>query len=187
MTNFQCKELGVQSDLIGIRFRSENFALMTNTPLSETKNLQIDIPHLIPKYHSQVLEQCLHFSSTQDKITFLQDFVLSTLREVHKTEDQLIVSVANEIRAASGKLKVRDLAKANYISLRQLERRFKNYIGLTIKQFSNIIRFNHAKQLIAQASDKSLSEIAWEVGFFDHAHMTKAFNRLSGENPTFFR
>jgi AraC-like DNA-binding protein len=38
---------------------------------------------------------------------------------------------------------------------------------------------------VTGASD--LSEVACDVGFFDHAHMTRMFRRLVGETPTHLR
>ncbi|WP_425547639.1 helix-turn-helix domain-containing protein [Aquimarina mytili] len=78
---------------------------------------------------------------------------------------------------------VRDLAKSHYIGLRQLERSFKSYISVTIKEFSNIVRFNNAMKSIATFTNSSLLEIAFDMGFFHHSHMTYEFQRISGENP----
>ena len=99
----------------------------------------------------------------------------------------MIFKIALEIRKFNGNIKLTELAKSNFISLRQLERRFKKYIGITLKEFSTIIRFNSTKHLIANNHKTSLLEIAFDMGYYDHAHLNTEFKRMAGENPSSFR
>ncbi len=187
MTNYQFRKLAISSDIIGIRFRTENFGLMTKTPLTETKNLRIELKQVMPNYQSNILAQLNDFSSINDRIDSLENFVIKTISGLNKNEDLIILSIAESIRFSKGNINIQNLANSNFISLRQLERRFKNYIGLTIKEFSSIVRFNSAKTVISNLKKTSLLEIAFDMGFFDHSHMTNEFKRISGENPSHFR
>ena len=64
-----------------------------------------------------------------------------------------------------------------------LGRPFHVGTGITLSGFRTERRVRAALEWIATgASD--LSEVACDVGFFDHAHMTRMFRRLLGETPT---
>ena len=187
MTNYQRIELATESNLIGIRFKSEMFGSLSKIPLDETKNLRVELSQIFPTKCLARLSQLDELESIADKINFLENFTGTLFKENYERQDQMILSVAKNIRLLNGNLNIGALAKSHHLSLRQLERRFKNYIGLTIKEFSSIVRFNIAKKAIATSTSKSLLEIAFDMGFFDHSHMTHEFKRISGENPSCFR
>jgi len=187
MTSFQLVELVAESDLIGIRFKTENFGAISRIPLSETKNLRVNLSEIFSSKDLNKLRQLHDLESSDEKIKFLDNFISTTFKENYERVDRLDLSVAENIRSCKGNLNIGDLAKSNHLSLRQLERRFKSYTGLTLKQFTTIVRFNNAKEAIASHTETSLLEIAFDFGFFDHAHMNHEFNRISGNNPSCFR
>ncbi len=187
MTKYQLRKLDTESDLIGIRFKTENFGWLSKIPLDETKNLRIELAHILPETNHNISSKLNDLENLKAKIDFLENFIETSFRQNHTTQDKLILSVSQEIRLLGGTAKIDDLARSHCISLRQLERRFKNYIGLSLKEFSRIVRFNNAKKSIATLKNNSLLEIASDMDFFDHAHMTYEFKRISGENPSFYR
>ena len=187
MTKYQLRELATASDLIGIRFKTENFGCLSQIPLNETKNLRVEISHIFPKTSLDILNKLNDLESLNAKIAFLENFVETTFEQNSTKQDQLILSVSQNIRSQNGIVNISDLAKSHHISLRQLERRFKKYIGLTLKEFSNIVRFHNTKKSIATLTEASLLEIAFDMGFFDHSHMTYEFKRISGNSPSYFR
>ena len=187
MSNYQRMELATESNLIGIRFKTEKFGSLSKIPLNETKNLRVELSQIFPTKNLVRLSQLNELESITDKVNFLENFIETSFKENYERQDQMILSVAKKIRLLNGNLNIEVLAKSHHLSLRQLERRFKNYIGLTLKEFSNIVRFNNAKKTIATSTSTSLLEIAFDMGFFDHSHMTYEFKRISGENPRCFR
>ncbi len=187
MANYQLLELQPESNLIGIRFKTEKFGSFAKIPLNETKNLRVELLHIFPTKNLISLNELNELETITDKINYLENFIETSFKQNSQRQDQMVLSVAQKIRSFQGAVNVGDLAKSHHISLRQLERRFKSYIGLTIKEFSNIVRFNNTKKSIATFTKTSLLEIAFDMGFFDHSHMTYEFKRISGENPSFFR
>lgn len=187
MTNYQLRELALESDIIGIRFKTERFGSLSKVPLNETKNSRVELSQIFQKKDLDSLNQLNELETITDKVNFLESFVETSFKENFGRQDEMILSVAQHIRCFKGIVNIGDIAKYYYISIRQLERRFKSYIGLTVKEFSNIVRFNNAKKSIQTLSKTSLLEIAFDTGFFDHSHMTYEFKRISGENPSCFR
>lgn len=76
-----------------------------------------------------------------------------------------------------------ELAEQSFLSKFHLLRTFKNKIGLTPYSYQIQLRLNEARRLIFQ--DKSLTEIAYELGFADQAHFTNTFKKYAdGANPS---
>lgn len=94
-------------------------------------------------------------------------------------------SVLTDIHSCKGTISIYDLAKRNFTTVRQLERNFKKYIGLSPKEYANIIRFQHALSLIKDSrQNRSLLDIAFECGYYDHAHLSHEVQRNTGFSPS---
>ncbi|MEI6411598.1 MAG: AraC family transcriptional regulator [Bacteroidota bacterium] len=75
-----------------------------------------------------------------------------------------------------------DLSNHAYLSKFHLLRVFKEQVGLSPNTFQIQLRLNEARKLIFQ--NKSLTEVALELGFSDQAHFTNTFKKYSnGASP----
>ncbi|WP_369014854.1 DUF6597 domain-containing transcriptional factor [Flavobacterium anhuiense] len=94
-------------------------------------------------------------------------------------------SVIRDIDLTNGQISIYELAKKNCTTVRQLERNFKKYIGLSPKEYSNIIRFQNALNIIQKTNQhRSLSDIAFECGYYDHSHLSNEIKRNTGFWPS---
>lgn len=102
-----------------------------------------------------------------------------------KNTSHLLESVINDVHATNGQMSIYELSKRNFTTVRQLERYFKKYIGLSPKEYANIIRFQHALSMIKNADEnRSLLDIAFECGYYDHAHLANEIKRHTGLSPS---
>lgn len=102
-----------------------------------------------------------------------------------KSKSNQLQSVVNDIHSTNGQISVFELSKRNFTTVRQLERNFKKYIGLSPKEYSNIIRFQNALSIIKNSNqNRSLLDIAFECGYYDHSHLTNEIKRNTGLSPS---
>ena len=102
-----------------------------------------------------------------------------------KSKNNPLQSVISDIHLTNGQIAINKLSKQNFTSVRQLERNFKKFIGLSPKEYANIIRFQYALGLIKNSEKKrSLLEIAFECGYYDHSHLTNEIKRNTGLAPS---
>ncbi len=86
----------------------------------------------------------------------------------------------------SEEIEIHILADMIHLSVSQFERKFKKTFQLSpVKHITNV-RINAAKQQLA-SSDKKVSSIAQDTGFYDHSHLTREFIRHTGMTPTQYR
>jgi len=187
MTQHQEQSLGANAHIIGIRLKAEHAAFLTGLPLGETNNQKIDFSQLDPSWDSTWMQKLYDFDAMSDKVYYLEKYIFKKAESFKHNLDNRILTLTNNIRKSKGKMSIIELAKSNLISTRHLERKFKKEMGVTLKAFSNIIRFTHAKSQISKSPHTSLLEIAYNAGYYDHAHMNKEINRIAGKNPSAFR
>lgn len=97
-----------------------------------------------------------------------------------------LLNIVSGISEHAGILKIDALAKKHFTTVRHLERQFKLQIGVSPKEFINLTRFNNAFVRLQSRKNQTLSDIAWESGYYDHAHLTNDFKRYTGKAPTEF-
>lgn len=83
-------------------------------------------------------------------------------------------------------ISVEDVARESGLSESQFRRVFEDVIAKSPIDYITTIRLNAARKLLT-TTDKSIAEIAVEVGFFDQSHFIKAFRRERGTTPGRYR
>lgn len=87
------------------------------------------------------------------------------------------------IDAHRGNVHIERLARAVGITRRHLERRFKDEVGLGVKQLARITRVHAALRLMDRQPAFSGAEISAECGYSDQAHLIRECKALTGRTP----
>ena len=127
--------------------------------------------------------------------SLLRQFVITLSRyyqrdEVHPTNSTQVLSralVFIEQHFGNCQLKVEDIAASAYISTRQLERLFKDYLQETPNQYLKKVRLKHAEKKLLQEPERSIQSIADECGFSDSNYFSKCFSQQYGPSPRGYR
>lgn len=88
------------------------------------------------------------------------------------------------IVAAKGTLSMKELPKVTGLSSRTMLRRFRAATGLTLKRYAKVRRFREAAARHYESPSTTWSRIAAEVGYSDHAHLTREFREIHGAAPS---
>ncbi|TXE13821.1 helix-turn-helix domain-containing protein [Seonamhaeicola algicola] len=184
MTKFKKVISRKNSETLGIRFKTGQFNAISNIPLSKIKNTTINASDLFFKLNNSFLDELVEKKHHWEKVQIINKFLLAEINWSDLTPNKLEHSVCQSIQLNYRELDLNKIAKNHYISLRQLERRFKATIGVTMKEYHSIIRFNKVKDCIAKNPNLSLLNTAFDNGYFDHAHLSKEIKKMSGVNPS---
>ncbi|MCW5906950.1 MAG: AraC family transcriptional regulator [Chitinophagales bacterium] len=117
----------------------------------------------------------------KDPTTYLNRFFTDKLRHTNRELHEVI----RDIHRSKGLFDIYELAKKNCTTVRQLERQFKKNLGASPKEYSNIVRFQNAfSMLINNQNKRSLLDIAFECGYYDHSHLTNEIKKYTGFAPS---
>lgn len=75
------------------------------------------------------------------------------------------------------------LAQAAAMSRRALERAFRQALDVSPRQYLEVLRLHEANRML-KATTRSVTEIAFEVGYKDLSHFIKAYMASFGQSPT---
>ncbi|MBL8984611.1 MAG: AraC family transcriptional regulator [Gemmatimonadetes bacterium] len=88
------------------------------------------------------------------------------------------------IVAARGALPIQELPKVTGLSSRTILRRFRAATGLTLKRYAKVRRAREAVARHHESPSTTWSRIAADVGYADHAHLTREFREIHGAAPS---
>lgn len=155
-----------------------------NTRWSELMNSSIDLKSQLPC--ENVMEQMLRAKDFEKRVEAFCAFAAAELADACYTPDFIEYS---EIRLcnARGNLKVEDIADFTGYSGRYCREKFKEANGISIKRYSNIIRFQNVIRMLSDSQVGELSDIVFENGYFDQPHLSREFKLFTGDSPLHYR
>lgn len=167
--------------IFGVYFFPQAMPLLFNLPATELTAQMYDLGTLLGPEGSELEERMMTAGSNRQRVEIITAFMERKLASA-RAEQLPVFSCIRSIIRHKGSSSVRQLAATAFLSERQFERQFKQYTGFAPKLFSKIVRFQAAMSQYGH-SDKSLTDIAHECGYFDQAHFIHDFRRFSGHHP----
>lgn len=173
MTDFKETRFSQHTHLLGIRFKPGAFpAFYKFASLHEFTNQTIESDKAVAPDLQQVIK---------NPADYLNRFFGAKL----SSDKSSMLPVIDEIQRLGGQIKVEALAKMHFTTVRQLERNFKQHLGISPKEYIKLVRYQSAHSLIQDKRfNRSLSDIAFECGYSDHAHLTNEIKRYTGLTPS---
>ena len=86
-------------------------------------------------------------------------------------------NAVNNILMHKGSLEISNLAKESFVSSRQLERLFHEYVGITPKKLSNLVRYQFLWRDILCNSNFNIMDAVHRYGYSDQSHLLHEFKR----------
>ena len=103
-------------------------------------------------------------------------------RELHS----VAARVVQRVRNAGGQKRIDALANETNLSARQLERVFREHVGLGPKTYSRLVRFDRSAREITSRGATAWTHFALTHGYTDQAHFLNEFKELAGVTPAQF-
>jgi AraC-like DNA-binding protein len=100
--------------------------------------------------------------------------------------DALVARAVTDIRHEGGQGRIDSLAARLGLGARALQIRFRRAVGLTLKEFSRLVRLQATLRAL-EGGDQPLIDLACESGFADQAHASRELRRATGLAPARLR
>ena len=117
----------------------------------------------------------LELKTLQEKIAYTEK--LFTRRMQHVREKRIVNDAMNCILVNRGTLEISDLTKEIFVSGRQLERLFHEYMGITPKKLSNLIRYQFLWRDIVYDLNFHILDAVHKYAYADQSHLLREFKK----------
>ncbi|MFC5451865.1 helix-turn-helix domain-containing protein [Paenibacillus aestuarii] len=116
----------------------------------------------------------------------LKELLLVIAQRTSNKIDSRIEEVIHLLtRQMRSQIRIEELAKAVGLSPSRLSHLFKDSTGYSIVDMQNRMRIQQAA-LLLEHTDRSASEVCYDVGYQNYNHFTNQFRKWHGMNPSSF-
>lgn len=164
---------------IGVYLQPTALKSIFNIDASELTNQNISVDYLTME---TILEQLFDTVSLDEKIDCISQFFLRRLERNDYNSEK--ANVATMLLQKGKTLK--DIQWEMNLSERSLERLLRQYVGISPKTFSRIVRFQAGLRLLRQKAFSNLTDLAYQNSYFDQSHYNREFKSFAGMNPKRF-
>ncbi|MTG99306.1 MULTISPECIES: helix-turn-helix domain-containing protein [Myroides] len=168
--------------IIGIDFHASAFKKIFNVNTNELTNTLIEAQELIP---ISIIEQVVYSSSILSAVSILEDYFIQKIQLSYSNTfivDQGLMLLNQDFLHTDSRTIACDL----HISQRQVQRKFREDIGLSIEEYKRVVKFQHACNAIYKGDFTKLSDLAYNYGYADQSHFIREFKMFSGSTPKDF-
>ncbi|MDE7333475.1 MAG: helix-turn-helix domain-containing protein [Lachnospiraceae bacterium] len=158
-----------------IRFYAWSVYAFAEDSLKSTANTYDEIGTRFEWIDRAVRPKLLELKSIQEKASYAEQ--LLTGKVINPRENEIVNHAVNCILINKGAMGVTALAKELFVSSRQLERLFHEYIGITPKKLSNLIRYQFLWRDILWEPDFNILNSVHKYGYTDQSHLLHEFKR----------
>lgn len=111
----------------------------------------------------------------EERIEIAEALLLRQLSDVRHSP--IVDDAVAQMLLHKGAFGTAELAKACFVSSRQLERLFHEYIGMTPKKLCNLVRYQFVWNDVLQNPAFSVLDAVWRYGYTDQSHLMREFKR----------
>jgi len=170
------------SGFLSVRFFPWGAHQYFDLPVHEFADRTVSTEHLWGPQARALEDEIGSASTMRQRVRILERFLISQRRSRRVDNEALIRKVVSR----RGRISVRELASGLGLGERQIERRFRDSVGVSPKHFARLCRFLSTCHLLSNRQPTTTAEVALQAGFFDQAHLHHDFVAFSGMTPSAF-
>ena len=170
--------------VFSIRLKPEALYSLFKIPASIFSNCYEDITMVLGSEFRDFAHRIREEKDIQAMIVRAESYLLKKM--VDNKIDTGYINTAAELIRTTTSISIKDIADRVCISQRQLEREFKDKVGIGPKHYLRITRINEVLNLLRNGQEFDLTNVAYQCGYFDQAHFIKDFKKIIGVNPGIF-
>jgi AraC-like DNA-binding protein len=167
--------------IFGVAFEAARAYQLLGLPISELKDLRVQLDVLWPRTLPELKERLWEARSFEARVALLSDFLRKAIRPqplpqsfLHAFDALVVCGVDPDAS--------RPITGAR-LSARSLRRQFTRFLGLGPKQTERIVRFQRLLAVVTQARPTNFAALAQRCGYSDQAHLIHEFTSFVGTPP----
>jgi AraC-like DNA-binding protein len=170
-----------RSAVLGIRLHPAGAYGVFGHPIHELTGGSVDLADLTAEATEQLAERCASASSVEGLMRVAAAWVERRASRPERPSAAVTWALAR-LTEAHGTIRIASLQSQCGMSRSRFTTAFREQVGVAPKVFARITRFRRALGLV-RSGERALTDIALASGYYDQAHFTSEFRRISGFTP----
>lgn len=183
-TSFAIRPENKQSKLISVIFKPHCARYFIPDKLHLFKNKLVDMLDVFGVSKMNHIEVVQKKMSIESKLDIIESFLMDIYT---KRSASTIEKALSKIIKQNGFIQIDQLAQLSCLSNSQFRKRFNEEVGMSPKEYSKVIRSKFITQVLRKNPQLKLTELTYELGYFDQAHFIKDFKSVTGYSPKHFQ
>ncbi len=168
--------------MFGARVRPEAALRLFARPLKELANSHADVSGVLGTVWADGLDRVVQLGDPVRMAEAMEQLLLE--QEAACTGSLARFATAMQQLRGPGAAFDRDaLAGRLFVGDRQLQRLFKDHLGLSAASYQRIIRFRQAFETATGQEVRRWTDLAYDLGYSDQAHFIRDFKTFCGFTP----
>jgi AraC-like DNA-binding protein len=170
---------------IGARLSCFALKNLLNIDMSEITDKKMDLKSVNLCLYNKIKNIFMYKNQSND---INESFKNLIKKELHFEgyETVILIGIIKKIRNCFGNINIEGLAEEFSLSIRSLQRLFKEYIGVSPKKYARIIRFKKAYDILKSDSFIKPEEYMFDLGYYDQPHFINEIKKFSNKTPGIF-
>ncbi len=166
--------------VFAVRFYPWGAALFAEESLRETKNAFFDADCHFSTVKREMEQYLFDVSDICQLIPVAEKILLNRLNERH--QNQTVFQAVARILEKRGNLSAAALGQEIFVSSRQLQRLFLEYIGVAPKSLASMVRSQYIWNELLHDKNFNKADAAFRYGYADQAHLCHDFKKYHSMN-----
>lgn len=171
------------SKMIVIQFKTLGAFVFLNDPLHYYTDHYIPLDQVFHADADDTWEQLKEANTMVEKFLITENFLYRKLL-TNKLPNTKLINTVEILCQKNPELSITDLCKQFNISRKHLNYLAKEYAGVSPKMLQSLHRFQNTLKIISKTKTDKLTDVAYELSYFDQSHFNNDFKRFTDLKPT---
>ena len=168
--------------VIGTKFRPGAFRAFIGRPVASLRDRRWPLREVFGTDGDGFAAAAIAHEQDTDAIAVIESF-LRSFRPAFTPSMELAGRITARIAEDRSIVKVEQIVDAFATDARQLQRLFREYVGVTPKWVIQRYRLIEAAERLAAGPDIGFADLALDLGYADQAHFIRDFRKIVGRPP----
>jgi AraC-like DNA-binding protein len=181
-TRIDARTLREAGRVLGIMFRPGGFRPFLGGPVSAITDRAVPLARILGR-PAGTLSRDVHAAADGAQMAERADRFLAGLVPAQPQPSELTTAIAERAAADPALVRVDALAAGAGMSVRQLQRRFADHVGISAKALIRRYRLYEAAEQARLRRDVDWASLAAALSYSDQAHLSRDFSAFLGMPP----
>ena len=169
--------------VFGLKFKPGCFYPFLKSPLSGLTNRTIPPGNVFGRPGELLEDAILSLNDEGEMVSVAEQFLRERMPERDETA-VLVSTIADRIRNDREIVSVEEITKRFGITLRNMQRLFDRYVGVSPKWVIRVYRLHELVERLDTGEPMNLAHLSQDLGYFDQSHFVRDFKSIAGRTPT---